>query len=286
MIEIKQLTDVSMNVIHKTVNDAFSDYVEPFDLTIDQLRYMIERRGCDLNLSFGAFSGTELVGFTLNGVDNWNGKRTAYDTGTGIIKEYRKQGIATKMFEESLPVLRSNGIEFYLLEVIRTNTKAFELYKKAGFKVIREFDYYDIEKNKLRMNARELDEEFEFREIQKPDWQSMKTFWEFEPSWQNCIDSINRKIDYFKIFGIFKDETLAGYGIIEPSTGDIPQLAVANYYRREGLGTNLLKLLVSFAECDEIRIINTEAEYEPFKKFAKSVNLEPGFGQYEMGLDL
>ena len=286
MILIKQLTDVSMEVIHKASVNAFSDYVEPFDLTIDQLTYMIERRGCDLNLSFGAFSGTELVGFTLNGVGNWNGKRTAYDTGTGIIKEYRKQGIATKMFEESLPVLRSNGIEFYLLEVIRTNTKAFELYKKAGFKVIREFDYYDIEKNELRLITKELDDEFEFRELRNPNWQMMKTFWEFEPSWQNCIDSISRKFEYFKIFGIFKNETLAGYGIIEPITGDIPQLAIAKNFRKQGLGTNLLKLLVSFAEGDEIRIINTEVEYEPFKKFAKSVNLEPGFGQYEMGLEL
>ncbi len=286
MIEIKQLTNVSMEVIYKASVNAFSDYVEPFDITIDQFRYMIERRGCDLNLSFGAFSGTELVGFTLNGVGNWYGKRTAYDTGTGIIKEYRKQGIATKMFEESLPVLRSNGIEFYLLEVIRTNTKAFELYKKAGFKVIRELDYYDIEKNELRLHTKDLSDEFEFREIRNPDWQLMKTFWEFEPSWQNCIDSINRKLKYFKIFGVFKNETLAGYGIIEPTTGDIPQLAIAKNFRRKGLGTSLLKLLVSFAEGDEIRIINTAAEYEPFKKFAKSVNLEPGFGQYEMGLEV
>ena len=286
MISIKTLSDHTIDQIHKAFQNAFSDYVEPFDLSVGQLQHMIERRGCDLNLSFGAFNDDELVGFTLNGIGDWNGLFTAYDTGTGIVKEFRKQGIATKIFNESLPVLRKNGIKQYLLEVIKTNSKAYDLYKKAGFTVTREFDYYDIDKTKLRLNGKVLEDEFEFREIHNPNWNLMKTFWDFEPSWQNCIDSINRKIDYFKIFGIFKNETITGYGIIEPTTGDIPQLAIAKNFRKQGLGTNLLRLLISFAEGDEIRIINTAAEYEPFKKFAKSVNLDPGFGQYEMLLKL
>ena len=83
---------------------------------------MIERRGFNLDLSFGAFNKDQLVGFTLNGIGDWNGKLTAYDTGTGIIKEFRKKGVATKLFNESLPTLRENNISQYLLEVIRTNT--------------------------------------------------------------------------------------------------------------------------------------------------------------------
>ena len=45
MIEIKTLEKIPFNKIYVAINDAFSDYVEPFDLTIEELRYMFERRG-------------------------------------------------------------------------------------------------------------------------------------------------------------------------------------------------------------------------------------------------
>jgi ribosomal protein S18 acetylase RimI-like enzyme len=286
MISIKQLNGISIKVIYEAFIKAFADYVEPFNLTFQQLKYMIERRGCDLNLSFGAFDDDELVGFTLNGIGVWNGHLTAYDTGTGIIKEFRKQGIATKMFNESLPVLRKNNITQYLLEVIRTNTSAFELYKKAGFKVSREFDYYISSKDKIEIKESKLNNEFHIKEIDNPNWDLLKTVWDFVPSWQNSIDSINRKNDCFKILGIFDKNHIAGYGIIEKDTGDIPQLGIDKKYRRKGLATTLLHRLFQHSKSDEIKIINTCASYDPFKKFAYSINLPPGIGQYEMLLKL
>lgn len=154
MIAIKPLSDTSIELIHQAFKNAFSDYVEPFTFTKRQLQYMIERRGCNLNLSFGAFDGSNLVGFTLNGIGDWNGKLTAYDTGTGVIKEYRKRGIATQIFDESLPILKANNIKQYLLEVIVSNTSAHDLYKKAGFTVVRNFNYYISEKIRLKLKMK------------------------------------------------------------------------------------------------------------------------------------
>ncbi|MCW8850121.1 MAG: GNAT family N-acetyltransferase [Melioribacteraceae bacterium] len=286
MIEIKQLTDVSIEEIYTAFSNAFSDYVEPFDLTINQLKHMIERRGCNFHLSFGAFNGNDLVGLTLNGTGDWNGRLTAYDTGTGVIKEFRKKGIATKMFNESLPILRQNGIEQYLLEVICSNTSAFDLYKKAGFKVVRNFDYYNAGKEKLKFKSNSNNADFIIKEIDKPNWELFKSFWDFEPSWQNSIESINRKIEYFIFLGIFERDSLVGYGIIEKSTGDIPQFAMAKKYRRMGLATLLFDSLIRLSETKTIKIINTDADYEPFKKFAENINLQPGIGQYEMLMSL
>jgi ribosomal protein S18 acetylase RimI-like enzyme len=286
MITIKTLSRISIQQIHNAFSKAFADYVEPFDLTCEQLNHMIERRGYNPDLSFGAFNEDELVGFTLNGIGEWNGELTAYDTGTGIIKEYRKQGIATRMFNESLPVLRENKITQYLLEVIKANTGAYELYKKAGFKVTREFDYYISTKDKIEINQNKLNKEFRIQEIKYPDWEELKTFWDFEPSWQNSIDSVKRKMEYFKVIGIFDKSTLAGYGIIEKHTGDIPQLSVAQQYRRKGCGTVLFKHLLDLTYGDKIKIINTDATYEPFKKFVQGINLSPGIGQYEMIMKL
>ena len=286
MFSIRPLTNTGIEEIHEAFVKAFSDYVEPFRLTLPQLKHMIERRGYTAKLSFGAFSSDELVGFTLNGIGDWNGKLTAYDTGTGIVKEFRKKGIASKMFNESLPFLRKHKISQYLLEVIRSNTAAFDLYKKAGFKVSREFDYYISTKAKIQIKTGGLNKGFSIKEISNPDWDLLKTFWDFEPSWQNSIDSINRKRNYFAISGIYDHDDLVGYGIVEATTGDIPQLAISPEYRKIGLATALIRHLIELSEADEIKIINIDANHEPFKKFAQSISLEPGFGQYEMILEL
>jgi ribosomal protein S18 acetylase RimI-like enzyme len=285
-ISIKTLVDISTQTIHDAFKQAFADYVEPFSLSMQQLSYMIERRGCDLDISFGAFSDDQLVGFTLNGIGDWNAKRTAYDTGTGVVKQYRKKGIATRIFNESLPVLQENGISQYLLEVIRTNTIAFQLYRKAGFEVTREFEYYIARKNEIHFPETSPDFDYAIKKIETPNWEKFKSFWDYTPSWQNSIDSITRKLPYFTILGIFDNNKLLGYGMIENHTGDIPQLAVGKDYRRRGLATTLLKNLLKISESDEIKIINTLAGYEPFNEFARSVNLHPGHGQYEMLLEL
>jgi len=282
MIEIKTLTGINIEQIHEAFAKAFADYVEPFDLTYEQLKYMIERRGYNPDISLGAFNGDELVAFTLNGIGDWNGELTAYDTGTGTIKEFRKRGIASRIFNESLPILRENNVTQYLLEVIKTNTAAFDLYKKAGFEVTREFDYFASTKNKIKIDPINLNENFQIREIKNPDWNELKSFWDFEPSWQNSIDSIKRKKDYFKILGIFNGEKIAGYGIVEKYSGDFPQLAIAKEHRRKGLATALFEKLFNYNENVEVRIINSDATCTSFKKFAESINLPAGLGQYEM----
>lgn len=283
---ITTLKNTSIKTIHETFIEAFADYVEPFSLSYQQLKYMLERRGCDLSLSFGAFSNDRLVGFILNGIGDWNRQLTAYDTGTGIIAEFRKQGLATKIFNESLPVLRKNGISQYLLEVIRTNVPAYDLYRKAGFKVTREFDYYISQKTDIQIRENTLNAGYKVNEIKKPEWEKFKEFWDIDPSWQNSVDSINRKIHHFTILGIFNNDDLCGYGMIESHTGDIPQLAIRQSHRRIGLASALLEKLLRYTETDEIKIINTISDYEPFRQFARSVNLNPGHGQYEMLLEL
>lgn len=286
MIKIKQLTGTSFETIHGAFANAFSDYVEPFDLTLEQLKYMVERRGCNLELSFGAFSGNELVGLTLNGIGLWKGELTAYDTGTGVVKEFRKQGIATRMFNESLPVLRDKNIAQYLLEVIKSNTSAYELYKKAGFKVCRELDYYKTEKDKIGQAEFEEHNGVDINTIANPDWELFKSFWDFHPSWQNSIDSINRKIDHFVILGVFENDKIIGYGIIEKHTGDIPQLAISKSKRRKGFASKLFYSLLDKTSSEHIKIINTANVYEPFKHYAEKLGIPEGIGQYEMIMKL
>ena len=143
-MKIKSLGKISFNTIFKAFNQAFADY--EVQLNNAQLQTMLKRRGFNPELSFAAFDRDEIIAFTLNGTGNFNGIPTAYDTGTGTLKDYRGKGLATKIFEYSIPYLKKRNIEQYLLEVLQHNIKAVSVYKHLGFEVTREFNYF-IQKN-------------------------------------------------------------------------------------------------------------------------------------------
>lgn len=286
MCSIKSLNETRIDIIHKAFLDAFSDYAEPFNLSLEQFIYMIERRGCVLELSFGAFQNNKLIGFVLNGIGNYNGRKTAYDTSTGVIKEFRRKGIAMKILNESLPILIKGGVSQYLLEVLCNNTSALNLYQKAGFNISREFDYYIFSKANLNINNKCMRNDYHFEEIINPNWNLVKTYWEIEPSWQNSICSIQRKINCFHMIGVFKGNHVVGFGIIEKLTGDIPQLVIAKDYQRKGLATALLNHLLNYSKSSKIKMINIESKYLPFKEFLRSLNVPLPSKQYEMILQI
>ncbi len=286
MLEIQSLETVSTDMIWNTFIQAFSDYAEPVTLTHAQFMHMIERRGFDPHLSFGAFEDGCLVGFTLNGIGLWQQKRTAYDTGTGIIKSHRGRGLAEMIFVKSLPVLKENKVTQYLLEVIRKNEKALGLYQKLGFEIMRTFDYYVTPKAQVKVSAKAVYHDIFFEEDKEPDWSVFETFWDMSPSWQNSVEAVLRKKVHFNIVTLRKDGRVAGYGIIEPETGDIPQLAVDKDFRRQGLGTALLGQLIKKCPGPVIKLINADTGAQSLKGFADNCGLIPGYGQYEMLLQI
>ncbi|MDD2965139.1 MAG: GNAT family N-acetyltransferase [Bacteroidales bacterium] len=278
-VAITNLEGVSFEVIHGAFRDAFSDYAEPFDMSVDDLQYMIQRRGYNPVLSFGARAGSRLVGFILNGTGMWQGQFTAYDTGTGMVQEYRKRGLASRLFSESLPHLKRAGISRYLLEVIRTNTGAFDLYRKAGFEVSRWFEYY-------RMNCADVPEPVETDFLVKPITLSealeFRSIDAFMPSWQNSPDALLRKKDYLKCLAAVNRGVTTGVVVVEPHTGDIPLLLVDNGNRKMGVGTQLFRSVVKLITTPGVKIINVPSVETPFNQWALKVGLKPGFGQFEM----
>lgn len=86
-IKVKSLKDIHFDVIYEAFNQAFANYEVQINKV--QLQTMLKRRGFDPELSFAAFDGDKIVVFTLNGIGDFKGIRTAYDTGTGTLKEYR-----------------------------------------------------------------------------------------------------------------------------------------------------------------------------------------------------
>ena len=258
--------------------------IETMDLPILKFQYMLQRRGYVAKASIGAFNDDILVGFVLNGVRNWDGKLTAYDTGTGVIETYRKQGITSNMLLNVRQLFKEMGVEQYLLEVIQSNTSAFQIYKKQGFKILRDFECFHLDKNKYNPITTYKVEHINM--VNPDDWRELKGFWDFVPSWQNSIDSINAVSDAFIYSVVRLNDSIVGYGVIDKKTGDIPQIAVNKNYRCKGIASSIITDLIKNTESNNINVINVDGESKPMKDFLLKLGFQYGVSQYEMILKL
>jgi len=279
-MEIRSLNDVSFGKISEAFMRAFKDY--DIQINSEQLSIMLRRRGFVPHLSFAAFEGEDIVAFTLNGIGNFSGKLTAYDSGTGTVEEFRGRGLATEIFEFSIPYLKNSGIKQYLLEVLQHNSKAVSVYKKLGFEVRREFNYSFQKNENISFKHAASLPELVLKEIDLAFCRTGDVFWDFEPSWQNSFEAIDRKPDDFRILGAFSDEKFIGYCIIEMRSGDIPQIAVDRTYRRKGAASFLLRESLKFNQNDSIKVINTDIKCDSMTQFLKYLNINTKGKQFEM----
>jgi ribosomal protein S18 acetylase RimI-like enzyme len=79
---------------------------------------------------------------------------------------------------------------------------------------------------------------------------------------------------------------VVGYGIVEPRSGDLPQLAVDRNWRGRGVGRALLGALAGLTEAENLVALNVEETSEAANAFAEAVGFAPYTSQYEMLLEL
>mgnify|MGYP001552668543 CR=1 FL=1 len=172
------------------------------------------------------------------------------------------------------------------MEVIKTNHGAVELYRKSGFSVSREFDYWVSAAGSLNIPSVTLPPGMSIKPIETPDWSHLATFWDYQPSWQNSIDSVSRKRDDMTLLGVYRQNSIVAYACMENESGDLPQLAVQPDFRRRGLATALTAQLLSRVDPPDLRVINTCADSLAMRQFLLNLGMDPGHGQYEMILNL
>lgn len=280
-MQIKSLGATNFDKIFEAFSEAFADY--EMQLNKEQLATMFKRRGFNADMSFAAFDGNKIVAFTCNGIGNFHDTPTAYDTGTGTLKEYRGQGLATRIFEHSIPYLRKKGIKQYLLEVLQHNTKAVSVYRNLGFETTREF-YYGMQENENICNHIKSSSctDYLIKPIDIEKHASIPDFWDFYPSWQNSMESVKRAGKDLISIGAFTNDQLAGYCIYEPASGDITQIAVERQHRRKGVASLLLDYAVKTNKNNAIKVINTDITCDSVTAFLQSKNIQIKGKQFEM----
>lgn len=232
--------------------------------------------------SFAAFDGAQIAAFTLNGIGNFNGVPTAYDTGTGTLKEYRGTGLGTEIFRHSMPHLRRAGVGQYLLEVLQYNTRAVSVYRNLGFETVREFNYFCRANTEIADRGDTPRLPHSVRRTDPEKFASISSFWDFTLSWQNSFESIGRAAGDFVSLGVFTEEELAGYCVFEPASGDVAQIAVKRQYRRKGIAGLLLREMLRLNRNDSLKIINTDVSCDSMTGFLQAKNIVPQGKQFEM----
>ncbi len=271
--------------LYETFTAAFSDYVVPFALTETQLRNHILLTAVDLDRTVGCFDGDRLIGFSLNGFGTWKGRAAVYDACTGVLPEFRRQGVSTAMFEFMLPDLKKQGIEQFVLEVITTNHGAVRLYEGLGFEAVRKLVLLQCDQaaDESKRSIIEID----IRLIDQPDWELFEQFWDGYPSWQNSAEAVNRSLKMKKILGAFHQGTCIGYIVFSARFGRISQLAVSKEYRLRGVGSTLVRAMHSLLEEGfSSQVVNADMSIDGVMDFFGKLGYYQRLSQHEMVLEL
>jgi GNAT superfamily N-acetyltransferase len=278
-ITIRSLTGIPFGELYDAHLSAFKNY--PFQWTGEALLRTIKRRRFSPELSFGAFHNGRLVSFTWNGTGTFAGRKTAYDTGTGTAEAYRGKGLASRIFEYSIPHLKAAGISQYLLEVLTENAAALSVYTKQGFSISRTFHCFRTEMKSWQFHERPLPPGLAFKEISINE-QLMGNMHDFLSSWQNNFESLQVNPSHFQVLGVFREGELLGYGIIEPESGDIPQLAVKAGERRKGIGSAIIEALGKENKAETLKVINIPSDRPEIMNFLLHCGIPDVVTQYEM----
>ena len=257
---IRTLTASDFDAVFDAFTAAFSDYVVPLTLNREQLAEMLRRRGWVPELSVAAFDGSDMVAFTLNGVD---GTR-AYDSGTGVVPTHRRRGLARELMLRSIEVLA--GYDTYVLEVLENNPSAIALYRSLGFEPTRSLQCWRYEPSGSDVGAA------------RGAATVHQQWWDIDPAWQNSSGSLGRATDTKLILG--NDDA---YAILFPSTGDLAQLAVRHASRRRGVGTTLLAQAAAIAQ-KPLRIMNVDTADAGIAAFLERAGAVRTVRQLEMTL--
>ncbi len=131
--------------------DAFRDHwgfiEEPFDRGYERwLHGMIQDEEYDPALWFIAKKGQEIAGAAICRRRSWEADDSGWVRSLFVRKPYRRQGLALALLHHSFREYQKRGKRQVCLGVDSQNlTGATRLYEKAGMRIKRQYDQYELE---------------------------------------------------------------------------------------------------------------------------------------------
>jgi ribosomal protein S18 acetylase RimI-like enzyme len=272
--------------VHAAFTEAFADYaMTSSGLTEERLLLRMEKNAVDYGLSVGAYDGGRIVGFTLIGVDSWGGAVTAYDAGTGIVPAFRGQGLARRMFDHVLPVLRERGVERFSLEVLQQNEPAIRAYRKSGFEITRQLRSYAADAAILSHSPTSADASaWDVQPIGARTFALVVQDADWLPSFENRFSAVERIPNDVTLVGAFDGGRCVGVAAYSPPLRWLLALVVCRSHRRRGVGRALLARVAADlpAGVTRLAVINVDASDEGMIAFVGALGFGPLVDQFEM----
>ncbi|TCT20339.1 acetyltransferase (GNAT) family protein [Melghiribacillus thermohalophilus] len=187
-MNIQPLSSCTFDQVLEVWNRGFEGYAVNVHLNLDQLLTRMVYEGKFPEHSFVAMEGDQPAGFVFNAIKEINGRKLAWNGGTGIVPEKRGTGIGKKLIQTSLDYYQKQGVHTAYLEALRSNEPAINLYKKMGYMVIDHLDFLEAES----LSETDFENEASGLIIREEPWEKVQhlPFTEKDIPWQNRKENI------------------------------------------------------------------------------------------------
>lgn len=129
----KRMSELSAEDMVSLWNKGFEGYFLNSTMNLDKFLSRTVNEGLSLEHSLVVYENSDPIGFVMNGFRVIEGKRVAWNGGTGIAAEHRGKGIGKILMERNLQLYREQGAEIALLEALIQNKAAIKLYQSVGY---------------------------------------------------------------------------------------------------------------------------------------------------------
>ena len=269
-MRIMNLATTDFSVIIECFLKAFANYYVPMPTDHNYYKKRWAIAGVRYDLSYGVFENDKLIAFMLHAVDEREGVQIAFNTGTGVLPNYRGQHLVQKLYAIALKDFKNIGVKKIKLEVIQENSKAIRAYQKVGFTIQKELLCYKgflkpISSDKIVVKA---------VDIKNVDWQEIPN--QLEYSWDFQKETLINSS--YRFYYLLEENIYMGYFIIDVDNKMIAQFDLL--VDDENQWQYLFAAMASFGK--EFRLINLSAARIDKKNQLEIYGWENTINQYEM----
>ncbi len=133
-VQLLPASQYTIEELTNAYNQTRVDYLVPMPMNAARLAAYVKTYDVDMDRSWVAMDGQEMLGLAMLGV---RPGRT-WVTRLGVLPVRRRRGTGEALVQALLTSTRELGRPLSILEVIKGNTPAHELFLKLGFKETRE----------------------------------------------------------------------------------------------------------------------------------------------------
>ena len=268
MLRIRDLSTTPLPAVVDCLLKAFEGYFVPMPTELPVWEQRFGRSGVDWSRSYGAFAEGELVAFIIHAIGESDGKRTAFNTGTGVVPEHRAKHLVDELYAHAIPALRQSGVGLCTLEVITRNAPAVRVYERIGFAAAHTWKCF-----LGTPQADDAGEPLQARALHEVDLGDDRWY-----SWDNRVEALQRNMGGFVLFTLGGAQPW-GHVIADPNTGRVARLAVKDEADRD----QWIRLLASLTSLGKpLRLVNVHPERRALIEALLASGLVNDIDQFEM----